>query len=89
MDNELVLAPFDDVKQACFYLPWALVKDDEEAGILCQRAWLLFRENLLSLDTVAIDASRYQADEDDVFRAIAALEKSLDGILTTVPARLK
>ena len=65
------------------------MKDDEEAGILCQRAWLLFRENLLSLDTVAIDASRYQADEDDVFRAIAALEKSLDGILTTVPARLK
>lgn len=74
------------MKQACFYLPWALVKDDEEAGILCQRAWLLFRENLLSLDTVA---SRYQADEDDVFRAIAALEKSLDGILETVPARLK
>ena len=89
LDNELIRAPFDDVKQACFYLPWGLVKVDERAGVETQHAWLRFREDLLALDAVAIDATRYMADEDDVLTAIDRLEKTLDEILDTVPANLK
>ena len=33
LDNALVIAPFDDVKQAAFYLPWAVVKEDEQVGV--------------------------------------------------------
>ena len=73
LDNELLIAPFDDVKQAAFYLPWALVTLDEDAGGKTQRAWLTFRERLIRLDAVAVDAARYQADEEEVLAAIAEL----------------
>ena len=88
LDNELLIAPFDDVKQAAFYLPWALVKLDEDAGVKTQRAWLTFRERLIRLDAVAVDAARYQADEEEVRAAIAELESALDALVREVPARL-
>ena len=88
LDNELLIAPFDDVKQAAFYLPWALVKLDEDAGVKTQRAWLTFRERLIRLDAVAVDAARYQADEEEVLAAIAELESALDALVREVPARL-
>ena len=88
LDNELLIAPFDDVKQAAFYLPWALVKLDEDAGVKTQRRWLTFRERLIRLDAVAVDAARYQADEEEVLFAIAELESALDELLSDVPARL-
>jgi hypothetical protein len=88
LDNELLIAPFDDVKQAAFYLPWALVKLDEDAGVKTQRRWLTFRERLINLDAVAVDAARYQADEEEVLFAIAELESALDELLSDVPARL-
>jgi hypothetical protein len=37
------------------------VKLDEDAGVKTQRAWLTFRERLIRLDAVAVDAARYQA----------------------------
>ena len=86
LDNELLLAPFDDVKQAAYFLPWALVKLDEDAGVGAQNAYLRFRERLVELDAAAIDATRYMADEDDVLAAISRLEAALDDIIAAVPA---
>ena len=37
---------------------------------------------------VAVDAARYQADEEEVLFAIAELESALDELLSDVPARL-
>ena len=86
LDNELLLAPFDDVKQAAFFLPWALVKLDETAGVDAQNAHLRFRERLVELDATAIDATRYVADEDDVLAAVSRVEAALDDIIAAVPA---
>jgi hypothetical protein len=45
-------------------------------------------ERLIRLDAVAVDAARYQADEEEVLFAIAELESALDELLSDVPARL-
>jgi hypothetical protein len=37
------VAPFDDVCQSAYYMPWALVKQDEAAGVEAQTAWLDFK----------------------------------------------
>ena len=89
LDNELLVAPFDDVKQAAYYLPWALVRRDEPAGVAAQNAWLAFRERLLELDAVAVAATRYEADEDDVLLAISRLERALDDVILAVPERFR
>ena len=86
LDNELLRAPVDDVKQAACFLPWALVKLDEAAGVDAQNAYLRFRERLVELDATAIDATRYLADEDDVLAAVSRVEAALDDIIAAVPA---
>lgn len=86
LSNELVLAPTDDVRQAAYYLPWALVKLDEDAGVATQRAWSEMRDLLTYLDATAIDASRYDAEEEDVMAGIDRVERALDALVDSVPA---
>ncbi|EEH58641.1 uncharacterized protein MICPUCDRAFT_56676 [Micromonas pusilla CCMP1545] len=86
LSNELVLAPTDDVRQAAYYLPWALVKLDEDAGVTTQRAWSEMRDALTYLDATAIDASRYDAEEEDVMAGIDRVERALDALVDSVPA---
>jgi hypothetical protein len=86
LSNELVLAPTDDVRQAAYYLPWALVKLDEDAGVATQRAWSEMRDALTYLDATAIDASRYDAEEEDVMAGIDRVERALDALVDSVPA---
>ena len=85
LNNALVIAPFDDVRQSAYFLPWALVKDDEDAGVAAQRRWLDFRERLIQLDETSIDAGRREADETDVGRCVDRLEAALDELIAAVP----
>ena len=59
LSNSLVISPVDDLRQAAFFLPWALLKDDEEAGIKVQRKFLEFKTRYEDIDIVATDAARY------------------------------
>ena len=85
LDNELLLAPFDDVKQAAFFLPWASSSSTKPPASRAKRLPPI-PERLVELDATAIDATRYVADEDDVLAAVSRVEAALDDIIAAVPA---
>ncbi|KAK3276165.1 hypothetical protein CYMTET_15747 [Cymbomonas tetramitiformis] len=87
LSGNLLVAPFDDVRQSIFYLPWALVKEDGEAGLVAQKHYLVFMERLRQLDRTVLDAARYQAEEKDVIAAIRALDQSIDDFVCDIPQK--
>ncbi len=49
----LVQPPFDDVRKAAFYIPWALLQEDNyQAAIACRKSYLDFVDHLHDLATV-------------------------------------
>lgn len=87
LSANLLVAPFDDVRQSIFYLPWALVKEDGEAGLTAQKLYLVFMERLRQLDRTVLDAARYQVEEEDVIAAIQALDQSIDDFVGAIPQK--
>jgi hypothetical protein len=85
---ELVLGPFDALRQACYFLPWAVVRADEAAGTSLQDGYIVLRAAWKGLDDAAIEAARFQADEADVTAALNAFESALDAFEARIPASL-
>lgn len=84
----LVLPPFDDVRQAAFYLPWVVLQQDEEAALQCQNAYLQFKDAIMYFDDRLVAAGRAQADAQQVADAYAAVRLALERFLQTVPPGL-
>jgi len=90
LSNSLVIAPFDNVKQALFFIPWVVLRGggdgDEEAGMRVQLAYLDFKDRLIALDQAAMDAARYQVEDQVVTDALEALDNSIDTFLAKIPS---
>lgn len=89
LSDSLVLSPFDDLRQSCFYLPWAVVATDEAAGTALETAWQELRQRWIQLDSVSLAAARFEREDSDVNAAIDAFQRSLDAYENTIPASLK
>mmetsp|Transcript_42108 Transcript_42108/g.51096 ORF Transcript_42108/g.51096 Transcript_42108/m.51096 type:complete len:236 (+) Transcript_42108:143-850(+) len=86
LNTDLVLSPFDDIRQALFYTPWVLLKYDEAAGIQAQLAYLRFLDKLKDLDRVSYSASRYEAEPEEVDASFTALVNALDDFIAAIPS---
>ncbi|MEW5304521.1 MAG: hypothetical protein WDW36_007130 [Sanguina aurantia] len=84
MSESLVLSPFDDVFQSCFYIPWALLPIDESRAASAQAAYNVFKSRTEQLNAVCIRAARYTATEAEVVTAMNALDASLTDFLQVV-----
>eukprot|EP00238_Polyblepharides_amylifera_P015096 CAMPEP_0196583958 /NCGR_PEP_ID=MMETSP1081-20130531/45320_1 /TAXON_ID=36882 /ORGANISM="Pyramimonas amylifera, Strain CCMP720" /LENGTH=197 /DNA_ID=CAMNT_0041905001 /DNA_START=260 /DNA_END=853 /DNA_ORIENTATION=+ len=82
LSDSLLLPPVDTLRQAVFFLPWLVTKEDgESSGIETQVAYLDFKYCLLDLDKVALDALRFEAEKKEVVQAAKALKVSLESFL--------
>lgn len=88
LSDSLVLSPFDDLRQSCYYLPWAVVSFDEAAGTELEGAWEAVRAAWVNLDTVSLAAARFDGDEPEVSAAIDTFQRALDAYQATIPASL-
>ena len=84
----LFVSPFDDLRQACFFLPWAVVTTDEPAGVALQEKYIALRATWKGIDDAALSAARYQADAEDVSAAVAAFESALEALEAAIPPAL-
>ena len=88
LSDSLVLSPFDDLRQACFYLPWAVVSLDEVAGTELEGAWQTVRSAWENLYTVSLAAARFEGDEPEVRAAIDTFEQAVYAYQAKIPASL-
>ena len=84
----LFIAPFDDVRQAAFYLPWAVVATNQAGGTELENRWIALRAAWKGIDDAAISAARFAADEAEVTAALDAFVKALDEYEAAIPAEL-
>ena len=84
----LFIAPFDDVRQAAFYLPWAVVASNQAAGTELENRWIALREAWKGIDDAAISAARFAADEAEMTAALDAFVRALDAYEAAIPAEL-
>jgi hypothetical protein len=89
LSDSLVLSPFDDVRQACFYLPWAVVAQDEAAGTRLETEWQKVRVQWMNLDATALAAARFEKEDSDVSQAIDGFAQALDAYEAAIPESLK
>ncbi|KAI8474444.1 MAG: hypothetical protein J3K34DRAFT_518182 [Monoraphidium minutum] len=87
---QLVLPPFDTVRQAAFYSPWVLLRaGDEAGGAAAQEAYMRFKDATVAFDerliaAAARAATNYDGDDGDVWAAYSALRGALDDFVGTV-----
>ena len=84
----LFIAPFDDVRQAAFYLPWAVVATNQAAGTELENRWIALRATWKGIDDAAISAARFAADDAEVTAAVDAFASALDAYEAVIPAEL-
>jgi hypothetical protein len=84
LSESLVLAPFDDVRQAAFYIPYALAPYDIAAAQRSRAAYDDFLEDTKRLFSTAQAAAAFQGEEEDVIAAFQALSGSLNNFLQAV-----
>jgi len=82
--NALVIAPFANVQQACFYIPWAMLPVDQDRSYQAQLGYLRVQDCIDQLDKSAQDASHLFAEQEDVRQAKFRLDSSLDEFLRVV-----
>lgn len=88
LSNELVLAPFDVLRQACFYLPWALLEEDDvPSGIKCQVAYNSLLDQIKAFDKTLLQVYRLEAEDEDAWAAWEVLKGSFRTYFATIPER--
>ena len=85
----LFIAPFDDVRQAAYFLPWSVVATDEAAGTELENRYIDVREAWKGLDDAAMSAARFATDEAEVNAALDAFVRALDAFEAAIPAKLQ
>lgn len=85
----LFIAPFDDVRQSAYFLPWAVVATNEKVGTALENKYIVLREAWKGLDDAAISAARFATDAAEVTAALDAFEQALDAFEAEIPADLQ
>ncbi|GAX73147.1 hypothetical protein CEUSTIGMA_g600.t1 [Chlamydomonas eustigma] len=81
--ESLVLYPFDDVAQSAFYLPWAILKNDEIRATEVKLSYDKFSKALRGFEKKCREAASYRTEDDEVEDAFLSLNSSLDELLKT------
>ncbi|KAK9827999.1 hypothetical protein WJX81_007449 [Elliptochloris bilobata] len=81
LSNSLVLPPVDDLRQAAFFLPYALLRTNADSALAAKEAYGELLARLKALDGAAIAAAHYQAEEVEVAAALGAFLSALDGVV--------
>ena len=90
LSEALFLSPFDDLRQACYFLPWAVLAEGDEAnGVRLEDAYVLVRGAWKAVDDAAIAAERGLGDDDAVEAAIGAFASAVGGLEAAIPERLR
>lgn len=90
LSNELVLPPFDVLRQACFYLPWALLEEDAVTeGIATQIKYNTLLDSIKAFDANLLAAARLQVDDEVVEESFAMLQRNYVAFFNTIPARYR
>lgn len=84
LSESLFLSPFDDVRQAAFYIPYALAREDVTAAFRSRSAYDAFLNDIKQLYATAQAAATYQGEEEDVEASVQSLSDSLQLFLATV-----
>jgi chaperonin GroL len=85
----LFIAPFDDVRQSCYFLPWAVVATNEAVGTILEERYIDVREAWKGLDDAAISAARFATDAAEVTAALDTFERALERFEAEIPAELQ
>lgn len=84
--DNLLFGPFDEVMQACFFLPWAvLLEKDVRSAIAAREAYLSFEESVERFKDTARAAAKLQVEAGDVQAELDTVSQRLDALLRTVP----
>eukprot|EP00884_Botryococcus_braunii_P011295 jgi/Botrbrau1/20166/Bobra.0173s0064.1 len=84
LSESLFLSPFDDVRQAAFYIPYALAREDVTAAVRSRSAYEAFLDDVKQLYATAQAAAAYQGEEQDVELSVQSLSASLQSFLRTL-----
>lgn len=88
LSQMLIISPFEDVRQACLYIPFALQqRDDVLAAEACRKAYVDFIDHVHDLDRISLAASRSEADPNQVQQAFMLLSASLDTYIASIPSK--
>lgn len=82
-------APFDAVRQACFYIPWALLQsDDFDAAVAARKAYVDYIDHVHALAGIALKAADGVPGADlQVQQAFTLMNASLNAFLAAVPVK--
>eukprot|EP00878_Enallax_costatus_P017598 GHUV01018490.1.p1 GENE.GHUV01018490.1~~GHUV01018490.1.p1 ORF type:complete len:191 (+),score=60.56 GHUV01018490.1:76-573(+) len=91
LSQVLVQPPFDDVRQACFYIPWALLQsDDFTAAVAARKAFVDFIDHVHALATIALKADdEVPGAAVQVQQSFLLLNASVDAYLSAVPKKYR
>lgn len=84
LSESLFLSPFDDVRQAAFFIPYVFAQKDMRAAIRSRSAYDAFMDNVKQVYATSSAVAYYQGEEEDVEAAIRSLSSSLQSFLATV-----
>jgi hypothetical protein len=89
LSESLFLSPFDDLRQACYFLPWAvLAEGDETSGVQLEDAYVGVRAAWKAIDDAALAADRGLGDDNSVEGAIRSFENAVVGLEAAIPETL-
>jgi hypothetical protein len=80
--------PIDDLRQAAFYIPWALLQlDDYTSSVACRKAYIDVLTHIQDIEQIAVAASQQGATATQVQQAFLLLSATLDTYIATIPAK--
>lgn len=88
LSASLVISPFDDWRQAAYFLPWAVLSSDEAAATSLQEAYIAVRAAWKGIDDAAIAAGRGLLGKADVIAAVEAFDRAVAAEEAGIPMSL-
>jgi hypothetical protein len=86
LSASLFLSPFDDLRQAAYFLPWAILPRDEQTATHLQELYLVVRSRWMGIDEAAIAASRGKESASGVAAAVDGFAAAIDAFYNAVPS---
>eukprot|EP01024_Parvocaulis_polyphysoides_P069504 TRINITY_DN8514_c0_g1_i1.p1 TRINITY_DN8514_c0_g1~~TRINITY_DN8514_c0_g1_i1.p1 ORF type:complete len:269 (-),score=31.50 TRINITY_DN8514_c0_g1_i1:155-934(-) len=86
LSNNLVISPFDDLKQAAFYIPFQMINEDVELSLAVKsrEAYTNFDKSFNQFVRIVNLASIYQAEQDEVQQQYLQLRQAFYEFLRLV-----
>lgn len=84
LSESLFLSPFDEVRQAAFFIPYVLAQKDIRAATRSRYAYDAFLDNVKQVYATSLAVAYYQEEEEGVEAAIRSLSSSLQSFLAAI-----